>query len=65
MFLAFIAGFPGLAGNNSLFPARMGSMNDLFLYWSQGIYYAKKQLVKALPAMAQKATDSRSSSEAF
>jgi ferritin-like metal-binding protein YciE len=30
-------------------------MNDLFVHQLQDIYYAEKQLVKALPTMAQKA----------
>lgn len=33
------------------------TMNDLFLHQLQDIYYAEKQLVKALPKMAEKATD--------
>jgi ferritin-like metal-binding protein YciE len=32
-------------------------MNDLFAHQLQDIYYAEKQLVKALPKMAGKATD--------
>src|SRR5258707_6755140 len=32
-------------------------MNDLFVHQLQDIYYAEKQLVKALPKMAEKATD--------
>jgi len=32
-------------------------MNDLFLHQLQDIYYAEQQLVKALPEMADKATD--------
>ena len=32
-------------------------MNDLFIHQLQDIYYAEKQLVKALPKMAEKATD--------
>jgi len=34
-------------------------MNDLFAHQLQDIYYAEKQLVKALPEMAEKATDSQ------
>ncbi len=30
-------------------------MNDLFIHQLQDIYYAEKQLVKALPKMAEKA----------
>ena len=32
-------------------------MNELFVHQLQDIYYAEKQLVKALPKMAAKATD--------
>jgi ferritin-like metal-binding protein YciE len=32
-------------------------MNDLFVHQLQDIYYAEKQLVKALPKMADKASD--------
>jgi ferritin-like metal-binding protein YciE len=32
-------------------------MNDLFVHQLQDIYYAERQLVKALPKMAEKATD--------
>lgn len=31
------------------------TMNDLFIHQLQDIYYAEKQLVKALPKMAEKA----------
>jgi ferritin-like metal-binding protein YciE len=40
-----------------LFTKDIRTMNDLFLHQLQDIYYAEKQLVKALPKMAQKATD--------
>ena len=33
------------------------TMNDLFVHQLQDIYYAEKQLVNALPKMAEKATD--------
>jgi len=33
-------------------------MNDLFLHTLRDIYYAEKQIVKALPSMVDKATDS-------
>jgi Domain of unknown function (DUF892) len=33
------------------------TMNDLFVRQLQDIYYAEQQLVKALPKMAEKATD--------
>ena len=40
-----------------LFTRDIKTMNDLFLHQLQDIYYAEKQLVKALPKMAEKATD--------
>jgi ferritin-like metal-binding protein YciE len=40
-----------------LFSKDIKTMNDLFLHQLQDIYYAEKQLVKALPKMAEKATD--------
>jgi ferritin-like metal-binding protein YciE len=40
-----------------LFTKDIRSMNDLFLHQMQDIYYAEQQLVKALPKMANKATD--------
>src|SRR3982074_1114182 len=40
-----------------LFTKDIKSMNDLFVHQLQDIYYAEKQLVKALPKMAEKATD--------
>jgi ferritin-like metal-binding protein YciE len=40
-----------------LFSKDIKTMNDLFLHQLQDIYYAEKQLVKALPKMADKATD--------
>ena len=40
-----------------LFTKDIKTMEDLFLHQLQDIYYAEKQLVKALPKMAQKATD--------
>src|SRR5437879_11381987 len=33
------------------------TMNDLFVHQLQDIYYAEKQLVKALPTMAEKAAN--------
>ena len=39
-----------------LFTRDIKTMNDLFLHQLQDIYYAEKQLVKALPKMADKAT---------
>ena len=40
-----------------LFTSDIKTMNDLFVHQLQDIYYAEKQLVKALPKMADKATD--------
>ena len=40
-----------------LFTKDIQTMNDLFAHQLQDIYYAEKQLVKALPKMADKATD--------
>jgi ferritin-like metal-binding protein YciE len=40
-----------------LFTKDVKTMNDLFVHQLQDIYYAEKQLVKALPKMAEKATD--------
>ena len=40
-----------------LFTKDIKTMNDLFVHQLQDIYYAEKQLVKALPTMAEKASD--------
>jgi ferritin-like metal-binding protein YciE len=40
-----------------LFTKDIKTMNDLFIHQLQDVYYAEKQLVKALPKMAEKATD--------
>jgi len=40
-----------------LFTRDIKTMNDLFVHQLQDIYYAEKQLVKALPKMAEKATE--------
>jgi ferritin-like metal-binding protein YciE len=40
-----------------LFTKDIKTMSDLFVHQLQDIYYAEKQLVKALPKMAEKATD--------
>jgi ferritin-like metal-binding protein YciE len=40
-----------------LFTRDIQTMNDLFIHQLQDIYYAEKQLVRALPKMAEKATD--------
>jgi ferritin-like metal-binding protein YciE len=44
-------------GAMGLFTKDIRTMNDLFVHQLQDIYYAEKQLVKALPKMAEKATD--------
>ena len=40
-----------------LFTKDIKTINELFAHQLQDIYYAEKQLVKALPQMAEKATD--------
>lgn len=40
-----------------LFTKDIKTMDDLFVHQLQDIYYAEKQLVSALPKMAEKATD--------
>jgi ferritin-like metal-binding protein YciE len=40
-----------------IFTKDIRTMNDLFVHQLQDIYYAEKQLVKALPKLAEKATD--------
>jgi ferritin-like metal-binding protein YciE len=40
-----------------LFTKDIKTMNDLFAHQLQDIYYAEKQLVKALPKMADRSTD--------
>jgi ferritin-like metal-binding protein YciE len=40
-----------------LFTKDIKTMNDLFVHQLQDIYYAEKQLVSALPKMAEKATE--------
>ena len=40
-----------------LFTKDIKTMNDLFAHQLQDIYYAERQLIKALPKMADKATD--------
>jgi ferritin-like metal-binding protein YciE len=40
-----------------LFTKDIKTMDDLFVHQLQDVYYAEKQLVKALPKMAEKATD--------
>jgi ferritin-like metal-binding protein YciE len=44
-------------GAMGLFTKDIKTMNDLFLHQLQDIYYAEQQLVKALPKMADKASD--------
>jgi ferritin-like metal-binding protein YciE len=40
-----------------LFSKDIKTMDDLFVHQLQDVYYAEKQLVKALPKMAEKAAD--------
>jgi ferritin-like metal-binding protein YciE len=40
-----------------LFTKDIKTMDDLFIHQLQDMYYAEKQLVKALPKMAEKTTD--------
>jgi ferritin-like metal-binding protein YciE len=40
-----------------LFSKDIKSMNDLFVHTLRDIYYAEKQIVKALPGMIEKSTD--------
>ncbi|ABD87032.1 ferritin-like domain-containing protein [Rhodopseudomonas palustris] len=42
-----------------LFTKDIKTMDDLFIHQLQDIYYAEKQLVKAIPKMADKATDAQ------
>ena len=42
-----------------LFTKDIKTMNDLFVHQLQDIYYAENQLVKALPTMAQTATEAQ------
>ena len=44
------------SGNGTLYQ-NIKTMDDLFVHQLQDIYYAEKQLVKALPKMAEKAAD--------
>ena len=42
-----------------IFTKDINTMNDLFVHQLRDIYYAEQQLVKALPKMAEKATDNQ------
>jgi ferritin-like metal-binding protein YciE len=42
-----------------VFTKDIKTMNDLFVHQLRDIYYAEKQLVKALPKMAEKATENQ------
>src|ERR1700761_7681010 len=48
---------PARIGTMGLFTKDIQTMNDLFAHQLQDIYYAEQQLTKALPKMADKATD--------
>src|SRR4051794_17767714 len=39
-----------------IFSKEIQSMNDLFLHTLRDVYYAEKQILKALPQMVEKAT---------
>jgi ferritin-like metal-binding protein YciE len=41
-----------------LFSKDIKNMNDLFVHTLRDIYYAENQIVKALPDMVEKATES-------
>ncbi|MCC6888547.1 MAG: ferritin-like domain-containing protein [Hyphomicrobiales bacterium] len=43
----------------SLFSGDIKTMDDLFVHTLRDVYYAEKQLVKALPEMAEKASDAQ------
>ena len=43
----------------SLFGKDIATMDDLFIHTLQDIYYAEKQILKALPEMEQKATNAQ------
>jgi ferritin-like metal-binding protein YciE len=51
--------FAQAKGTNAmgLFSKDIKNMNDLFVHTLQDIYYAEKQIVKALPDMIEKASD--------
>ena len=42
-----------------LFSKEIKTMDDLFLYTLQGIYYAENRIVKSLPNMISNATNSQ------
>jgi ferritin-like metal-binding protein YciE len=44
-------------GTIGLFTKDIKTMNDLFVHQLQDIYYAEQQITKALPKMANKATN--------
>lgn len=48
---------PKRIGTMGLFTKDIKTMNDLFVHQLQDIYYAEQQLTRALPKMADKATD--------
>jgi ferritin-like metal-binding protein YciE len=47
----------GTKRHGTLFTKDIKTMNDLFVHTLRDIYYAEKQIVKALPEMIEKATD--------
>ena len=46
-------------GDTSAFPVRQETLDDLFVHTLRDIYYAEKQIEKALPKMIDKAGDER------
>ncbi|HEX2216010.1 MAG TPA: DUF892 family protein, partial [Xanthobacteraceae bacterium] len=42
-----------------LFSKDIKTMDDLFLHGLQDVYYAENQIIKSLPAMIDKASDSQ------
>jgi ferritin-like metal-binding protein YciE len=47
------------AGTMGLFTKDIKSMDDLFVHTLRDMYYAEKQILKALPTMIEKATDTQ------
>ena len=55
--LATLASVKNLAEKLGLFSRDIKTMDDLFVHTLRDIYYAEKQIVKSLPEMVEKATD--------
>jgi Domain of unknown function (DUF892) len=41
------------------FPKEISTLDDLFVHMLQDIYYAEQEILKALPSMIKKATNSQ------